>query len=99
MLFEIKIFGGANVISGMTSYNIGGKNIDFVKKYLKQESLSIDAENVGGECGRKIIYNPLNGKVLVKHLARSVTNAINTQEQDYLKSLKGDSLSGDIEIF
>ncbi|EGB15758.1 CheD [Pseudodesulfovibrio mercurii] len=68
----IKMFGGGqgvavnNVPSG--SYNIGRRNIEMAKKLLKFARLDIQAQDVGGSEGRKLMFNTRTGDVWVKKL-------------------------------
>src|ERR1700681_2029808 len=43
---EIKVFGGGRILAGMT--DVGERNIDFIKSYIKLEGLHIAAEDMGG---------------------------------------------------
>jgi len=66
-----KIFGGANVIgSGQGAFSVGERNIALARDVLAREGLPIVAEDVGGDAGRKIIYNTRTGVVLVSRLKR-----------------------------
>ena len=62
-----KVFGGASLLLTKGGvYNVGQRNIDYCKEFLKSKRIQIAAENVGGERGRSIIYFTQNGKVAVK---------------------------------
>ncbi|MDR3670700.1 MAG: chemotaxis protein CheD [Holophaga sp.] len=64
-----KIFGGANVIQACRGhFNVGGRNIDIARELLGQKGIPITAEDVGGDFGRRIIYNTNTGLVLVSRL-------------------------------
>jgi chemotaxis protein CheD len=65
-----KIFGGASVIpnGGVGLMNIGERNIELAKDILKKENIRIAGSDVGGELGRKIIFDTRSGTVLVKKL-------------------------------
>ena len=63
---EIKIFGGGRVLAHMT--DIGARNIEFVRNYLSTEGLRTNAQDVGGEQPRKVIYYPTEGRVRVRKL-------------------------------
>jgi len=68
----IKMFGGS---SGMavrnvenTTYDIGRRNIAMARKLLKFARLDIQVEDVGGQRGRKLLFNTQTGEVWVKKL-------------------------------
>ncbi len=72
----IKMFGGS---SGMavrnveqTTYDIGRRNIAMAKKLLKFARLDIRVEDVGGQRGRKLLFNTQTGEVWVKKLREVV---------------------------
>jgi chemotaxis protein CheD len=94
---EIKVFGGGRVLSAMT--DIGARNIDFVRSYLDLERLPIDAQDVGGEQPRKVIYFPTDGKVKVRKLRPIENRGISDREKLYMDSLRAKEDGGDIELF
>ncbi len=65
---EAKIFGGASMSMGVNdSMMIGQKNILVAKEILKEYRITIVAEDVGGQNGRKIQFDLERGKVLLKY--------------------------------
>ncbi|MEK6293379.1 MAG: chemoreceptor glutamine deamidase CheD [Paraburkholderia tropica] len=69
--FEAKVFGGAAVLAGMTTMNIGDRNAAFVRRYLATESIRIVAEDLQGSHPRKVAFLPRTGQVMVKKLRLS----------------------------
>jgi chemotaxis protein CheD len=66
-----KLFGGANVIGqGPGQFSVGERNILLARELLEREGIPITASDVGGDCGRKVIYNTRTGTVLVSRLKR-----------------------------
>lgn len=68
---EVKVFGGGNVIGEgrATDPNwIGGANVTTARRMLEDAGLVVIAENTGGRCGSKILFNTETGAVLHKHL-------------------------------
>jgi len=61
---EAKIFGGGHVTQ--SSNDIGSKNIEFVKSYLASERIEIVGENIGGNCPRKLYFQPSTNMAFVK---------------------------------
>ena len=96
---EIKIFGGARIISAMTQYNVAAKNVEFICNYLQREGLPIAGQDLGGEHPRKIIYFPQTGLVKVRELTRQKEQEVVAEETQYSRSLNNTSSGNDIEIF
>ena len=94
---EIKLFGGGRVLN--ISTDIGGKNINFVKKYLETEGLPIASEDVGGPCPRKIQYFPLTGRVRVKKLNSMHNQTLQNREKEYIENLNKTKVAGKIDLF
>ncbi|MBF0158907.1 MAG: chemotaxis protein CheD [Magnetococcales bacterium] len=62
-----KIFGGAAVIQSSSGLlNVGQRNIEAARSILAEHRIPIVAADVGGECSRKVIFNTLDGTVMVK---------------------------------
>jgi chemotaxis protein CheD len=72
---EVKMFGGANVIDmGGLAHDdrwIGTSNVTSARQLLEAGRFRIKAQNVGGDCGCKIVFNTRNGEVLHKKLTRN----------------------------
>jgi chemotaxis protein CheD len=80
--------------------DIGARNIEFVRSYLDLERLPIDAQDVGGEQPRKVIYYPTEGRVRVRKLRPIENRGVSDRERLYLDSIKSSHDSGgDIELF
>jgi chemotaxis protein CheD len=93
---EVKIFGGGRVIPKLS--DIGARNLDFVREFLKQEGLKIVSEDAGDTCSRHVQYFPRSGRVRVRHLsARSAELGAN--EQRYLDRLDRAPVAGEIDLF
>lgn len=57
-----KLFGGAKMIGGLS--DIGQRNVDFAREFLRDEHFKITSESVGGTLGRKIRFEPTTGRVM-----------------------------------
>lgn len=69
---EAKIFGGASMNIGINdSMMIGQKNILVAKEILKEYKITIVAEDIGGQNGRKIQFDLERGKVLMKYASNN----------------------------
>lgn len=78
---EAKVFGGGQVIDGMTTMNIGERNTNFVIDYLKTERIPIMAKDVQGPYPRKVCFLPASGKAMVKRLAAANKESLAAQER------------------
>lgn len=69
---KAKLFGGACVLGTRDNVNsyLGDSNVELARRLLKQEGIPIIAEDVGGSCGRKLVFDTANGSVLVKMIDR-----------------------------
>jgi chemotaxis protein CheD len=61
---EAQILGGA-FNPEISNKNIGQENINAAKKVLKNKNIRIVSEDVGGEKGRKVIFNTNTNEVAV----------------------------------
>ena len=94
---EVKIFGGGQIISGMS--DIGLKNIEFVRAYVKSEGLNLVGEDVGDVFPRKVLYYPLSGRARIKKLKQLHNDTIAQREQTYRHGIEHEPIAGDIELF
>lgn len=96
---EIKLFGGGKVIAHMSQADIGNRNIAFAREYIEMEGFRIAAEDMGDIYPRKVVYDPMSGKVQVKKLRNMHNKTIAEREQGYMQELETKPTSGDIELF
>lgn len=69
---EAKIFGGSNSLYKKNDiYKIGERNVSTAFEVLKQYGIAVVAHHVGGELGRKIVFNTSTGKVRMRLLTKS----------------------------
>ena len=78
---EAKVFGGGQVISGMSSMNVGERNTQFVIDYLKTERIPIVSKDVLDIYPRKVCFLPFSGKAMVKRLAPTHADAFVAQDR------------------
>ena len=78
---EAKVFGGGQVVSGMSSLNVGERNTQFVINYLKTEHIPILSKDVMDIYPRKVCFLPASGKAMVKRLAPTQAEALAAQER------------------
>lgn len=96
---EAKVFGGGNVLPGMTASKVGERNAAFVREYLRIEKIPIVAEDLLDIYPRKLYFFAQTGRVLVRKLHRVHNDTVSRREQDYGSRLSHNSLAGDIELF
>jgi len=94
---EVKVFGGGRVLAQMT--DVGKRNIEFVRHYLKADHLAVTAEDLGDIYPRHVQYFPATGKVRVRQLRSMHNDTIVVRERGYLNKLKSDPITGDVELF
>jgi len=98
-LLEAKVFGGGNVLPGMTTMNIGQRNADFALRFLSTEKIRVVARDLIDVFPRKVYYFPKSGKVLVKKLRDIHNDTIFQREIEYSARLVKEELTGDVELF
>lgn len=96
---EAKVFGGGNVLDGLTVANVGPRNADFVLKFLQTEKIRVIAKDLVDIFPRKVYFFPKNSKVMVKKLRNIHNNTISQREKDYRQRLCKVDSGGDIELF
>ena len=96
---EAKVFGGGNVLRGLTALNVGERNAEFVRAYLKAEGIRVLAEDLNDIFPRKVYFFPRTGRVLVKKLRELNNNTLVNREQDYASRLAGKKVGGEVELF
>ncbi|CAN5765266.1 chemoreceptor glutamine deamidase CheD [soil metagenome] len=84
---EAKVFGGAQVMAGMDSLNVGERNTRFVIDYLKTERIPIVSKDVLDVYARKVCFLPSSGKALVKRLASTNTAALLQRDKAMAKQI------------
>ncbi len=74
---EIKVFGGASVISTNENRNnaltVGQQNINMVRKIFEKENLKVKSIDVGGSSGRRLYYYTETGDVYLSKLSKKAS--------------------------
>jgi chemotaxis protein CheD len=96
---EAKVFGGGNVLRGFVAMNVGERNAQFVRNYLRAENIRTIAEDLNDIYPRKVYFFPRTGKVLVKKLKNLHNNTLVNREQDYAQRLQKTPVAGEVELF
>jgi chemotaxis protein CheD len=93
---EVKLVGGGKVLDAMT--DVGARNIQFVKDYVRAEGFRVVGEDLGDIYPRKVLYDPASGIARVKRLARSDRQLV-ADETRYLRTIDRTPVGGEIELF
>ena len=78
---QAKVFGGAQVMAGLTSINVGERNTAFVLEYLATERVPVVSQDVLTIHPRKVCFFPVTGKALVKRLAHAHPETLAVEER------------------
>lgn len=96
---EAKVFGGAAVLRGFTTVNVGEANSDFALDYLAQERIRVVSQDLRGIHPRKVYFFPATGRVLVKKLKNVHNDTIMAREREYNRRLSRTPIAGEVELF
>lgn len=94
---EVKVFGGGKILAQMT--DIGQRNIDFIRQYLRTEAMKVLSEDLGDVFPRKVVYVPASGKAYVKRLRSLNNDTVVERERSYMSQLATEPVQGDVELF
>ncbi len=97
---EAKVFGGAQVIAGMDTLNVGERNTRFVLEYLQTERIPVVSRDVLDVHPRKVCFMPASGRVVVKRLRPIDASSLLQQERvaaQRARPLAADG--GSVELF
>jgi chemotaxis protein CheD len=96
---EAKVFGGGNVLAGVTALNVGRANAQFVAEFLREESIPVIAEDLEGTVSRKVCFFPASGRALVRGIERNHNRTILEREALYVERLREQPCGGSLELF
>lgn len=96
---EAKVFGGGNVLRGFSAINVGERNAEFVRRYLKAEGIRVVAEDLNDIYPRKVYFFPRTGKVLVKKLKQMHNDTLVNREKAYASKLVTKPVGGEVDLF
>ena len=95
----MKVCGAADVVSGLSN-RVGQANATFIRLYALHEQLNLQAEDLGGDNPRRVVFDPQSGSMKVKRLIRHLS-----REQVEVEALQAEKLeqavlkSADVELF
>lgn len=96
---EAKVFGGGNVLRGLTLNNVGQRNAEFVLDYLHNEGIPIVAQDLLDQYPRKVYFFTHSGEVLVKKIKTVNNSTIIDRESEYRMKVKYSPKSGGVDFF
>lgn len=94
---QAKVFGGGNVLPGMTTDPIGTRNARFVLDYLSAERIPVLAKDLGDVHPRKVCFFVRTGRTLVKRLPAATE--VMKVERAYRSRLAQAPVAGSVELF
>jgi chemotaxis protein CheD len=94
-----KVFGGAQVLQGFDTLDVGAMNSAFVLNFLQEEGIQVVAQDLLGVSPRKLHFFPASGKVQMKKLRLQADDSVQRQDREYLRELAAPRQGGEIEIF
>jgi chemotaxis protein CheD len=95
---EAKIFGGANVIAGLS--DIGAQNTTFVQKYLADEGIPLMGGDVGGTLPRRVQFAPVSGRARQMTIATDMQRVFDSEVSKVRQGSVSDTKRGnDVELF
>jgi chemotaxis protein CheD len=95
---EIKLVGGGRVLTEMVN-DVGARNIEFVRHYMRAEGLRVLNEDLGDVFARRVVYFPESGRLRVRKLTAGRDDVLVAQERSYLQRLDTGPVEGDVELF
>ena len=97
---QAKVFGGAQVMAGFTTMNVGERNTQFVLDYLATERIPVVSQDVLDIHPRKVCFFPVTGKALVKRLAHSHPETLVVEERrGNAISVAKSTAGGSVDLF
>ncbi|MDO3382777.1 chemoreceptor glutamine deamidase CheD [Gilvimarinus algae] len=94
-----KVFGGGNVLQGITYTNVGERNAEFVLEFLRNERIPLLAQDLLDRFPRKVYYFPSTSKVMVRKLKNMHNTTIIDRESEYRMRMKAAPKSGEVDLF
>ena len=94
---EAKIFGGARMMQGLS--DIGAKNGEFARHFLKYEGIRVVGADLGGERGRRLQFWPVAGRARQSYISSGVESANRASVGRMPTSVPERASAGEIDLF
>jgi len=92
---EAKLFGGAQVVRHLS--DIGAKNAEFARRFLRAEGIACVGESLGGDRARRVRYWPQSGRASQLLLDPGHAAVFTTEAAKPIPSEQSDA--GALELF
>jgi chemotaxis protein CheD len=92
---EAKLFGGANVVAGLT--RVGEKNASFAEEFLRREGIQHVGGSLRGDAGRRLQYWPVSGRARQVFMGSTAPELIARETRPVAPPKNEDS--GALELF
>lgn len=92
-----KVFGGGNVLN--SANKVGSNNARFALQFLETEQIPIDAQDVESDIARKVLFDPITGRVYLKKLSHTVIKKVEDIEVKHLQKISKKDVYGDFTLF
>jgi chemotaxis protein CheD len=92
---EVKLFGGARVIDGLS--DIGQQNADFAERFLQAEGIPLMGSSLRGDQARRIQFWPVSGRVRQMALVEPGKQVFEAERAKPAPAPVADD--GDLELF
>ncbi len=96
---QAKVFGGGNMLRGVSVNPVGQRNAEFVVDYLQREAIPLIAQDLLGDLARKVYFFTDTGQVLVKRLKNLHNTTIMDRESEYRMQVKLSTPNSTMEWF
>ena len=95
-----KVFGGARVLPGYVSNDIGATNAAFGLEFLQTENIPGLAHDLLKNYARKVYFTPSDGSVIMKRIYDMHNNTIYEREAELSVKVNADtSKTGSVDLF
>ncbi len=94
-----RVFGGAHVLPGVSVSRVGSRNSDFVRAFLRQESIELVGERLDGSDALKVCFFPATGRAWARPLPVADAGGVRLLEAQHAKRIRHQPACGDIELF
>lgn len=99
---EARLFGGANVIAGLS--DVGAANAAFATRFLADEGIALVGGDVGGMAPRRVQFWPVSGRARQRALPCGDGTALGLRElaaagQQMRRRDERDGQEGEVELF
>lgn len=95
---ECSVYGGGSVINSIRT-DIGGKNTDFVIRFLKEERIPVLSRDVGHKFAQNVYYHPLSGNINSVVKEGQAPADLKKAEQAYLDKIDKEMAASSIIYF